>query len=64
MLEHPWASRDIAMQIALDHKRRPKTTTKEGKRLYMRQYMQDRRKVLKAPNLMEALGIRMERKKK
>lgn len=63
MREHPWASKELARRIAEDHAKR-KTTTKEGKRLYMKSYMRERRKVLKVPNIMEALGVRMEKRKK
>jgi hypothetical protein len=40
---HPWASPKIALQIAIDH-RRFRTTSKEGKREYMKLYMRDRRR--------------------
>ncbi len=33
----------IAMQIARDHRRKPKTTTKEGKNSYMKDLMRRRR---------------------
>jgi len=63
--EHPWATRDIAMRIALDHKIR-KTTTKEGKRLYMRDYMRDKRQQkLQAafPSISDAIGLQMPKKR-
>jgi len=43
---HPWASRGTAIRIIKDHKKL-RTTTKEGKRAYMRIYMQQRRRQAK-----------------
>jgi hypothetical protein len=65
MREHPWASRDLARRIAEDHARR-KTTTKEGYRLYMRDYMRDKRqgKVQTIPNVSQALGLKLPRRKR
>jgi hypothetical protein len=57
MREHPWASREVAMRIALDHKRY-KTTTKEGKRIYMREFMRKKRQQLKIPSTQAALGLK------
>jgi hypothetical protein len=68
MFEHPWASRKIAMQIALDHVRKKKTTTPEGRREYMRNYMRVRRQVpdskLTVPDLTAALGLKKRRRQK
>jgi len=59
--EHPWASREIAERIARDHELR-KTTTKEGKRVYMKDYMRDFRKrqrqqLAQLPSLSQAIGL-------
>lgn len=56
MREHPWASREVAIRIALDHKK-CKTTTKEGKRLYMRNYMRDKRQKLRIPSVNTGIGL-------
>jgi len=59
MREHPWASRELAERIARDHARR-KTTTKEGKRLYMADYMRMRRHPSKAqsmPSITSSIGL-------
>lgn len=61
--EHPWASREVAIRIALDH-RRMRTTTKGGKRLYMRNYMRERRKERSLPSLSDALDLGMVKRKK
>lgn len=46
-MEHPTLVKrfgiGIAVQIAKDHAKKPKTTTKEGKREYQKQYMRLRR---------------------
>lgn len=59
--EHPELVRkygiEIAVQIARDHAKR-KTTSKEGKRLYMRDYMRDKRKPLRIPSTSAALGFK------
>jgi hypothetical protein len=67
MLEHPWASREIAMRIALDHKRRPKTTTKEGKRLYMKDYMRLKRQAVKPqafPSVSDMIGLKVPKRRR
>jgi hypothetical protein len=65
MREHPWASRDLARRIAEDHAKR-KTTTKEGKRLYMRDYMRDKRqdKAQAIPTISQALGLNLPKRKR
>ena len=62
--EHPWATVEIARRIAQDHAQR-KTTTKEGKRAYQRDYMRMKRQQarLKIPDLTQALGLRQQGKK-
>lgn len=64
MREHPWADRETAKRIALDHKRR-KTTTKEGKRLYMRDYMRDKRqkRVQAFPRLSDVIGLQIPKRR-
>lgn len=61
--EHPELVRKygigIAVQIATDHARQPKTTTKEGKRLYMKNYMRIERGSPLVPNLAEAIGLNL-----
>lgn len=65
MREHPWASRDLAKRIAEDHAKR-KTTTREGKRLYMRQYMRDKRqgKAQAIPSISQAIGLNLRKKRR
>jgi hypothetical protein len=56
--EHPWADRTTAARIALDHRLR-KTTSKEGKRLYMKDYMrQKRQQPLRFPSVSAAIGLK------
>lgn len=43
---HPWASRELVIRIIEDHNRL-KSTTKEGKRGYMRLYMRAKRRQAK-----------------
>lgn len=68
--EHPELVRKygigIAVQIATDHANKPKTTTKEGKRLYMRDYMRIKRQVpeISFPTLSQALGLKEQRRRK
>jgi hypothetical protein len=60
--KHPWATREIAERIARDNELR-KTTTKEGKRAYMKDYMRDFRKrqrqqqLAQLPSLSQAIGL-------
>jgi hypothetical protein len=63
--EHPWATVEIARRIAQDHAQK-KTTTKEGKRAYQRDYMRMKRQQqrLQIPDLSQALGLQQQRKKK
>lgn len=53
----------LGRKVAEDHARRPKTTTKEGKRLYQRDYMRIVRSS-DIPNLSAALGLRMQPSKR
>jgi hypothetical protein len=52
----------IAVQIARDHAKR-KTTTKEGKTLYMREYMRNKRQQ-NLPSLSEVIGLKMPKQKR
>lgn len=60
--EHPELVRKygigIAVQIATDHANKPKTTTKEGKRIYMRNYMRAQRGS-PVPDLAGAIGLNL-----
>jgi hypothetical protein len=60
--EHPDLVRKygigIAVQIARDHARR-KTTTREGKRVYMRDYMRERRNGSQMPSVSSVIGLTM-----
>lgn len=65
MREHPWAGRELARRIAQDHAQK-KTTTKEGKRAYQRDYMRMRRQEqrLQFPNLSQALGLSQQKQRR
>jgi len=39
-----------------------KTTTKEGKREYMRLYMKNLRLTMKAPNIADVIGLKRKRR--
>lgn len=62
--EHPWANRELAKRIAQDHRTR-KTTTKEGKRIYMKEYMKQKRKskAQTLPSVSEAIGLNLPRRR-
>lgn len=60
--EHPELVRkygiEIAVQMARDHAKR-KTTSKEGKRIYMRDYMRvKRQQPLRFPSVSAAIGLK------
>ena len=64
LMAHPWMSRELAKRIAEDHARRPKTNTKEGKRIYMKNYMRFQRgtRKLLVPDVASALGLKQRRR--
>lgn len=60
--EHPWASKDVARRIAEDHAKR-KTTTREGKRIYMRDYMRQKRQ-MGIPSLSDVIGLQLPKRRR